>query len=581
VCEVHTDALPDLIARINSSLRVEDVLDHAIAVCAEATACEGALVYLWDEEQQRLVVRGAVDGYKHWIGGFGLELGEGLTGWTALSRRVGIITEDARSDPRYKAFPELNDARFESVLTVPVVGREGSLVGVLTLHTKAPHEFSREDVTTLETIAGLVAGAVENARLHDQAVRAMTVFGSLADLSRQLALAAHSPQTLQRLALTALELLDATLVVVLRLDAAGEHLVVETWAGPEQRIRADSVQVGARWSRLVAGGPSSRALRDDDPLARDLGLTLSPRSLFAAPCLLDGQPVGLLCCFAGERRSLNADNLALLGTIANHTAIALERHHAAAGEDGRARLHALFDALRAGELPRDAPSTLDEPHAVVCAEPSRGDASSGGGWSSLAAGLTDVFPGTLADQRPLFVAIVPVHSERWPALLERTIAAALADGPAVAGYSDATARREDLAAAFRQARMACAVARASGPSGPVRAYSSLGAQRYLWTISQERDPGPLEVALDRLRETDRVRGGQLFRTLEAYLEHQGNAQRTAAALYVHRNTLRQRLRRIREVVDLDPADPATRFDLQLAARLIRFRELSGGEPAPG
>jgi GAF domain-containing protein len=578
VCGMHTDPLPELIARINSSLRLEDVLDHAIAVCAQATACEGALMYLWDEEQGRLVVRAAVDGYKHWIGGFGLELGEGLTGWTALTRRVGVITEDVRSDPRYKAFPELNDLRFQSVLTIPVVGRADDLVGVLTLHTTAPHEFSRENVSTLETIATLIAGAVENARLHGQAVRAMKVFSSLADLSRQLALAAHAPGTLQRLALTALELLDAALVVVLRLDGAREHLVVETWVGREQRVGAASVPVAGAWGRLLAGSSASVVLAPDDPLVRGLGLSLEPRALFTAPCLLEGCANGLLCCFATERRELGEDNLALLATIANHTAIALERH-AAEGQGEQRKLWALFDGLRAGELPHDAPAGLSEPHAVVYAERARTEES---GWSELTRRLAARFPGTLADERATFAALVPVRSSTWAALLERTLAEAFG-GPAidaVAGFSDATAGLGDYGAAFRQARVACAVARASGPAGRVRAYASLGAQRYLWAISQERDPGPLEVALERLRELDRTRGSDLFRTLETYLEHQGNGQRTAAALYVHRNTLRQRLRRIGELLGVDPSDPAMRFDVQLAARLIRFRELGERNGGP-
>jgi GAF domain-containing protein len=564
---MHTDALPELIARVNSSLDVGEVLDDAMAVCAEATGCEGALVYLWDVEQQRLVVRGAVEGYRHWVGSFGLELGEGLTGWTALNRRVGIISEDARSDPRYKAFPELNDARFESVVTVPVIGREEQLVGVLTLHTRAPHEFSRDDIATLETIASLVAGAVENARLHEQAVRTMKVFRSLADLSRQMASAGRAPQTLQRLALTALELLDAALVVVLRSDEQRAQLVVETWVGDGPRIRAEAVPLGSRWSRLLGSEPASFELAADDPLLGELGVRLAARSLFAAPCVLDQEPIGLLCCLALERRALGDESLELLGTIANHVALALERRRAAAADEGRKRVRELFDALRAGERPRELTDSVS--YVVVVAE---SDGATAPDWARVGAALTERFPGAMVDAERAFTALMPVHSKRWDALLERALGEALGRDT-VAGYSESVRADGDVGAAFRQAGMACAVARASGQARRVRGYGSLGAQRYLWTISQERDPGPLELALDQLRDRDSRHGGDLFRTLESYLEHQGNAQQTAAALYVHRNTLRQRLRRIAEVIGVDPADPSTAFDVQLAVRLIRFREL--------
>jgi GAF domain-containing protein len=569
--------LSELITRVNSSLELDQVLDHATEVCAELTGCEGALVYLWDEEQQRLVVRGAVEGYKHWIGAFSLELGEGLTGWTALTRRAGTITDEPLADPRYKFVPELNDRRFQSVLTVPAIGRDERLVGVLTLHTRAPHEFSDEDVTLMQTIASLVAGAVENAKLHRQALRSVKVFESLADLSRQMATAAGSPQTLQRLAMTALELLDAALVVVLRLDEPRSRLVLETWVGGEgAAVRADSVPAEGRWSRLLGGGAVSVSLSRDDALVRPLGLRLEPLSLFAAPLAFEGRATGLLCCYALERRLLGEDNLALLATIANHAAIVLEESSGSAAGDAGSRVRELFDALRAGDTRAPAGELgvrLADPHAVVVAEPSVG-ADTPAQWSGLTRALADVFPGTLADGRRVFTALVPIRSKRWATLLEETVAASLGDG-AVAGFSDATGAAGDYALAFRQARMACAIARSSGPERRVRSYLGLGAQRYLWAISQERDPDPLELAVGRLLELDRTRGSELFRTLEAYLDRQGNARQAAAALFVHRNTLRQRLRRIGEVLGLDPTDPAVAFDLLLAVRLLRFREAAG------
>lgn len=586
MCAVHTaqhgiETLFALIARVNSSLDVDEVLNHAAAVCAELAGCEGALVYLWDEEQERLVIRGAGAGYEDWVGSYSLELGEGLTGWTALTRRPGMITEEPLADPRYKLVPELHDARFQSVLTVPVIGRGDRLVGVLTLHTRAPHEFTDDDLALMQAIASLVAGAVENAKLHEQAVRSMKVFRSLADLSRQLAVASRSPQTLQRLALTALELLDAALVLVLRLDEARGRLLVETWVGDDGgSVRADAVAADGPWARLLGGGPTSIPVSRDDALVSQVVARAEPRSLFAAPLVFEGRPVGLLCCYAREQRSLGEDNLALLGTIANHAAIALEEGRVRVAADERFRARELLDALRAGEPAPPAASALGvrlrEPHVVVMAEAGPGD-DPAGLWPLLAGKLEHMFPGTVTDARRAFVALVPIRSERWSALLEQALAEALGsrEPQAAAGYSDSTGADGDFALAFRQARLACAIARASGTARPVRGYPGLGAQRYLWAISQERDPDPLELAVSRLLELDRRRGSDLFRTLEAYLDRQGNARQAAAALYVHRNTLRQRLRRIHETIGLDPTDPSVAFDLVLAVRLIRFRELGG------
>ena len=98
-------ALAELVARMSSSLEPDEVLDHAIEVCAELTGCQGALVYLWDEEHEHLAVRGASEGYRQWVGRFALAAGEGLTGWTAETRQVGIITDHPQDDPRYLHVP--------------------------------------------------------------------------------------------------------------------------------------------------------------------------------------------------------------------------------------------------------------------------------------------------------------------------------------------------------------------------------------------------------------------------------------------------------------------------------------------
>src|SRR5262249_60757158 len=55
---------------------------------------------------------------------------------------------------------------FTSMLSVPIVTPLGHLVGVLNVHTRARREFTGADVELLRSVAGLVAGAIENARLH-------------------------------------------------------------------------------------------------------------------------------------------------------------------------------------------------------------------------------------------------------------------------------------------------------------------------------------------------------------------------------------------------------------------------------
>jgi DNA-binding PucR family transcriptional regulator len=73
-------------------------------------------------------------------------------------------------------------------------------------------------------------------------------------------------------------------------------------------------------------------------------------------------------------------------------------------------------------------------------------------------------------------------------------------------------------------------------------------------------------SLGTLIDYDRRRNGDLVRTLSAYLEAGGNYDGTAAALLIHRSTLRYRLQRIRDISGHDLTNPGTRFNLQLSTR---------------
>ncbi|MFC5679193.1 PucR family transcriptional regulator [Aeromicrobium endophyticum] len=79
----------------------------------------------------------------------------------------------------------------------------------------------------------------------------------------------------------------------------------------------------------------------------------------------------------------------------------------------------------------------------------------------------------------------------------------------------------------------------------------------------EQLTGPLAL----LVEYDRQHDGQLVPTLKAWLDAFGDVGKASEAVFVHPNTFRYRLRRVREVGDVDLLDPEQRFALTLQLRL--------------
>jgi hypothetical protein len=87
----------------------------------------------------------------------------------------------------------------------------------------------------------------------------------------------------------------------------------------------------------------------------------------------------------------------------------------------------------------------------------------------------------------------------------------------------------------------------------------------------EKDPETAQFIVDWLGiliDHDAVARSDLVETLSTILENDGDYNDTSRALGIHRSTVRYRIHRIRELTQLDLHDPDTRFNLQVASRVL-------------
>ncbi|MGW3819776.1 PucR family transcriptional regulator [Streptomyces sp. NPDC005046] len=102
-------------------------------------------------------------------------------------------------------------------------------------------------------------------------------------------------------------------------------------------------------------------------------------------------------------------------------------------------------------------------------------------------------------------------------------------------------------------------------------FDELGLYRILGPGNDRRElEGFVREWLGRLIDYDAGHGTELVETLSRYFDCGGNYDDAAAALTVHRSTLRYRLQRIREISDRDLADVDTRLNLQVATRVWKI-----------
>jgi GAF domain-containing protein len=589
-------AVFDMVATLTSTLSLDKLLAYVVKLCAELTGCVGALVYLWDEEGERLVVRAGVEGYEQWIGRFSLAMGEGLTGWTALTRQPGIIRDNPTADPRFKSVPELNDDRLQSYLTIPIVSPADRLLGVITLHTGAPHEFGEDDLTLMNTLSRLIAVAVENAQLYERRDRQMQVLHSLAETSHAVVQTSSLRHMLYRLASTAGTLLGADHCAVLTLDEGGSHLGLETlWSdGPEVAASPPAaVPADGHWARALGATAPVVLVRKEhrEAFAAFDSLVPHARTVLVAPMRVSDRAVGVFLCFAEHNRSFGAEDRELLSTVASQAALAVQNARLIEALTERNVVRDLFEALilgDEGELGHEARARrlgvdLSGPSVVatfeIAAHPT--DLDGDRLWMGLRQDLTGSFPGTLCTYRDHTLTALVRLSEATSleALAERLddVAGRHERPPDVvisAGLSRVCRRAADYPDGFEQARQALLMGRAIRGPGVVVPFDELGAQWHLFSVAQQQVRDVYQERLETLLAHDRAHGSQLFRTVEVYLESMGNAKLAAQKLFIHRNTLRQRFEKINKVTGINLADTERWFDLMMALRIIRLRELS-------
>ena len=76
--------------------------------------------------------------------------------------------------------------------------------------------------------------------------------------------------------------------------------------------------------------------------------------------------------------------------------------------------------------------------------------------------------------------------------------------------------------------------------------------------------GLLHPALETLANYDAENRSNMLDTLRVYLDNDRNAQQCANKLYLHRNSLQYRVRRIQEIADINLDDPDERAYLRLS-----------------
>jgi sugar diacid utilization regulator len=570
----HREQLGQLLTtarRVAESLDLDTVLASIVEDATDLLGADSGDILLWDRAVDRLRVV-AVANFPPDMLGFELVFGEGLSSQAIVRQETITVPDYARYEHAVRALDQYD---FGSVMCAPLLFR-GEAIGAINVHARGRrHHFDPGADDLLAAFAGHAAIAIDHARRYQNEVK---LGRDLADSNAQLT---RLLTVQQRLA--AHVLVDgspAGIATVLAEDLGREVAIQDD---VHRLIAGAAPDGGEGWRELVATGvtngsngsgpePFTVAVRVGQRVA---GYLLLSSAVDLGPidrALVDAATTGVALAFAKVRAAteveerLRGEAVADLLTGSYPSEEGIARRAARLGSD-LGQPHDLL-VIRAGEPVIEGPGSGprdDEARRGLDAVRERLATLAPRSLAVLHAGLIvvlvdDAHPGG-RDARSV--------GEELKTFLEARVDA----GPVTVVVADRCGRPDDYAPAFRLAAEALDLLEKLGRRGTVVSTSALGPYRLLLRASSRDDlEGFARGLLAPLIEHDRSHGGELLRTLRAYLDEDRVQRRAAARCFVHVNTIVYRVRRIEETLGLDLGDPSTVFDLTLALRILDLLE---------
>ena len=159
-------ALMDISEAITSDLFLEDLFKLIVMVTAKVTGVEICSLWLVDEnENPPLIKLKATQSFDpEYVHNRVLRLHEGVVGYVLSTQRPYVI-DDVLANDRFKEKDMASKLGLVSMVSVPLQGTEGKVIGVLNCFTGKPHQFSETDINMLTAVANQAAVAIHNTDL--------------------------------------------------------------------------------------------------------------------------------------------------------------------------------------------------------------------------------------------------------------------------------------------------------------------------------------------------------------------------------------------------------------------------------
>lgn len=578
---------------LNLGQPLSDVLDLIAEKVSQTMGHKYCGVLLANRETNELLMEGSFGLSEEYVRALNTDLKQLTDGDGPMSRsvtaqayrtRMPVYAPDITVDPRFEVWREAAiEAGYKSIVALPLVFRD-EVIGVLNCYDE-PRQYSEDQVEALMVVAEQAASAVGVARLIADQRSTIEQLDSLnRHIGSQHALLQRSERTHE--ALTALLLEDRSLDDIT--EALSEALGAPAILQDEQlRVLSRSETVHVQYRGLP---PDCQELARIRPLLSELRETgraksiklesedPTGRTVLIAPVNLGGHAAGYLSI---PLVSYEEEDFFLRTLEQATTAYALYmlKQRVAQETEDRIKGDLLTDLLAARY--RDEAEVRERARYLgldfsrgpfrifVLRHESLEDYLQRRDWDvsrvghlqgkllaivrSFASGTESGMAGSDGDRLAVVLSCLEDEDPQRPAgQLLRAIGEEFVDLHARVGISGPCAAPTDLADCYEETCSLLDLVESFEAVEPTACCDDWAVYGLLLRGNDKEDLLALaHRVLDPLLEQERAGQGDLLRTLQAYLDGNLSPSRTAKSLYVHPNTVKYRLKRISELLDLN------------------------------